>query len=100
MLTTYGVHHLSSMVGHAQKNIDFYARVLKNRLVKQTLNFDDKNMYHLYYSNHDASSGLITTFPMNNTTEGCIGAGQVAVARYAIRPETLSYLENILESSI
>ncbi len=100
MLTTYGVHHLSSMVGHAQKNIDFYARVLEYRLVKQTLNFDDKNMYHLYYSNHDASSGLITTFPMNNTREGSIGAGQVAVAGYAIRPETLNYLENILESSI
>lgn len=45
MLTTYGVHHLSSMVGHAQKNINFYAGVLKYRLVKQTLNLDDKNMY-------------------------------------------------------
>lgn len=100
MLTTYGVHHLSSMVGHAQKNIDFYAKVLKYRLVKQTLNFDDKNMYHLYYSNHDASSGLITTFPMNSTREVSIGAGRVAVAGYAIRPETLNYLENILESSI
>lgn len=32
---------------------------------------------------------------MNNTREGSIGAGQVAVAGYAIRPETLNYLEKI-----
>lgn len=98
MIKTHGIHHISSMVGHAQKNIDFYAGVLGYRLVKQTLNFDDSNMYHLYYGNKDANSGLVTTFPMNNTREGVIGSGQVAAAGYGLRKENFDFWKERLRS--
>ena len=98
MIKTHGIHHISSMVGHAQKNIDFYAGVLGYRLVKQTLNYDDKNMYHLYYGNREANTGLVTTFPMNNTVDGQLGSGQVAVAGYGIRPNTIKFWEERLKS--
>ena len=67
MIKTHGIHHISSMVGHGQRNMDFYAGVLGQRLVKKTLNYDDMSMYHLYFGNHQASTGLITTFPMNDS---------------------------------
>ncbi len=91
MLKTKGIHHLSSTVGHAQRNVDFYASVLGLRLVKQTLNYDDKDTYHLYYGNHDASTNLITTFPWVDGRPGEIKGGQVTVASYAIKPNTMNF---------
>lgn len=84
MLKTTGIHHISSIVGHAQRNLDFYAGVLGTRLVKKTLNFDDKESYHLYYGNTNGSTGLITTFPWTDAVEGRVGDGQVGVASYAV----------------
>lgn len=84
MLKTTGIHHISSIVGHAQRNVDFYAGFLGLRLVKQTLNFDDKENYHLYFGNTDASTGLVTTFPWTDALESRIGGGQVGVASYVI----------------
>lgn len=91
MIKTHGIHHISSIVGHAQRNIDFYAGVLGYRLVKQTLNYDDSETYHLYYGNKDASTGLVTTFPWNDAQEGELGGGQVSVASYGIRPENFEF---------
>lgn len=91
MLKTKGIHHLSSTVGHAQRNVDFYASVLGLRLVKQTLNYDDKDTYHLYYGNHEASTNLITTFPWVDGRPGEIKGGQVTVASYAIKPDTMNF---------
>ena len=39
-----GIHHISTIVRHAQENVDFYAGVLGLRLLKRTLNFDDHNV--------------------------------------------------------
>ena len=39
---TMGIHHITAIVGHPQENVDFYAGVLGLRLVKQTVNFDDR----------------------------------------------------------
>ncbi|AMC94368.1 hypothetical protein AOC36_10410 [Erysipelothrix larvae] len=91
MVKTYGIHHVSSVVGHAQKDIDFNAGVLGTRLVKKTLNFDHKENYHLYYGNHDGSSGLITTFPQVDTTQGRVGTGQVGFVTYGVRPDSFTF---------
>ena len=47
--TIAGFHHLTAIVEDPQQNIDFYTRVLGQRLVKQTVNLDDPGTYHLYY---------------------------------------------------
>lgn len=96
-MKTKGIHHISSMVGDAQKDVDFYASVLAYRMVKKTLNYDDQTMYHLYYGNHDASSGLVTTFPMNFTHQGIVGSGQLGIAGFGLRPENFDFWKERLE---
>lgn len=98
MIKTSGIHHISSIVGHGQRNIDFYAGVLGYRLVKKTLNYDDKNMYHLYYGNDKADSGLVTTFPMNDSNDGKVGSGQVETASYGIRLDSFDFWKKRLSN--
>ena len=57
-----GIHHITAIVGHPQENVDFYAGVLGLRLVKQTVNFDDPDTYHLYFGNEGGKPGTIITF--------------------------------------
>ena len=95
-LQTYGIHHVSSIVGHAQKNIDFNAGILGLRLVKKTLNFDDRHGYHFYFGNKDGSTGLTTTFPLTDAQEGKMGGGQVKSIQYAVRPGNLEFWEDRL----
>lgn len=96
MLKTTGIHHISSIVGHAQRNVDFYAGILGLRVVKKTLNFDDKSHYHLYFGNKDGSTGLVTTFPWNDAVEGRVGDGQVGLAQYAIPKGSFSFWQERL----
>lgn len=97
MLRTSGIHHVSSIVSHPQKNIDFNSGVLGLRLVKQTLNYDDKNTYHFYYGNDQANTGLSTTFPMIDSEEGVVGDGQVGYVIYAIRPHQQTFWQTRLK---
>lgn len=91
MIKTQGIHHISSMVGNAQQNVDFYASLLAYRLIKKTLNYENKDMYHLYYGNYEASTGLVTTFPMNHSRKGIVGNGQLGVASFGIRPKSFDF---------
>ena len=44
-----GLHHITAITGDAPRNVDFYARALGLRLIKKTVNFDQPDVYHLYY---------------------------------------------------
>jgi glyoxalase family protein len=57
-----GIHHVTAITSDAQKNIDFYAGVLGQRLVKVTINFDDPGTYHLYYGDDLGRPGTAMTF--------------------------------------
>ena len=57
-----GIHHVTAITGDAQKNLDFYAGVLGQRLVKVTINFDDPSSYHLYYGDDVGRPGTAMTF--------------------------------------
>jgi glyoxalase family protein len=57
-----GLHHITAIAGDAQRNLDFYTKVLGLRLVKKTVNFDDPGTYHLYYGDESGSAGTILTF--------------------------------------
>ncbi|OWR29548.1 ring-cleaving dioxygenase [Saccharibacillus sp. O23] len=82
---TAGIHHITAIVGHPQKNVDFYAGVLGLRLVKQTVNFDDPETYHFYFGNEGGQPGTIMTFfPWANAYRGQVGAGQVGITSFAI----------------
>ena len=36
-----GLHHITAIAGNAKQNLDFYTKVLGQRFVKKTVNFDD-----------------------------------------------------------
>ncbi|MCL7962302.1 MAG: ring-cleaving dioxygenase [marine benthic group bacterium] len=84
MLRTDGIHHVTSISGGAQRNVDFYVGTLGLRLVKRTVNFDDPGTWHLYYGDRTGSPGtLITFFPWEGAHAGVSGAGEVAATAYS-----------------
>lgn len=87
-----GLHHISAIVGNPNEVIEFYRDILGLRLVKQTVNYDDPYTYHLYFSNHEAAPGFaITFFPWENTGDGKLGDGQVAITSYQIPLGSLEF---------
>jgi glyoxalase family protein len=79
------VHHITLCPAGAQEDLDFFTRVLGQRLVKQTVLMDGRiPVYHLYYGNADASVGSIaTSFPYSRRI-GRRGSGQVSATSYAV----------------
>ena len=53
-----GLHHITAITADAPRNVDFYARVLGLRLVKKTVNFDQPDVYHLYFGDERGTPGL------------------------------------------
>jgi len=79
------IHHISAIVGHPQENLEFYRDVLGLRLIKQTVNFDDTGVYHLYFADENATPGtVITFFPWANAPYGIVGSGQVGTIAFRI----------------
>jgi glyoxalase family protein len=73
-----GMHHITMITGDAQRNVDFYADLLGLRLVKQTVNFDSPESYHLYFGDERGAPGTILTwFEFAGVTPGRAGAGMV-----------------------
>jgi glyoxalase family protein len=98
MPRTTGLHHVTSIAGSAQGNVDFYTDRLNLRLVKRTVNFDDPNTWHLYYGDRTGSPGtLITFFPWEGIPSGRAGAGEVAVTSYAIPRDAVGDWREALE---
>lgn len=85
-----GLHHVTAISGPAQQNVDFYVGVLRQRLVKKTVNFDDPGTYHLYYGDRTGSPGTIMTFfPFADAGRGRAGPGMATALAYAVAQGTL-----------
>ncbi len=94
-----GLHHVTAIASDPQQNVDFYAGVLGLRLVKQTVNFDDPQSYHLYYGDGVGSPGtLLTFFAWPHGQRGRAGLGQVTAASLAIGPHSLDFWRERLAS--
>jgi len=92
MTTTKGIHHITAIAGDAQRNLDFYTKVLGMRLVKKTVNFDDPHTYHFYYGNYEGAPGsILTFFPWANVMQGRKGAGQVTETGFSVPADSLGY---------
>jgi len=97
--STPGLHHVSAIAKHPQENVNFYTEVLGLRLCKQTVNFDEKFMYHLYYGDDAGSPGsLITFFPSRRGTEGRIGKPQPSATAFTIPHDAVQYWCDRLDS--
>ncbi len=76
MSTITGLHHITLVASNAQQTVDFYTQVLGQRLVKQTVNFDDPGSYHLYFGNETGTPGTaITFFEWPRAPKGLPGIG-------------------------
>ena len=90
MPRTTGIHHVTSVAGSAQGNVDFYTGRLGLRLVKRTVNFDDPGTWHLYYGNRAGSPGtIITFFPWQGIPAGRPGIGEAAATAYVTPASSL-----------
>ena len=73
-----GMHHITMITGDARRNVEFYADVLGLRLVKQTVNFDAPEAYHLYFGDeHGTPGSLLTWFEFAGAQPGRAGAGMI-----------------------
>ncbi|WP_198170589.1 VOC family protein [Deinococcus arboris] len=89
-----GLHHVTIMASDPQRNVDFYTRVLGQRLVKVTVNFDDPGTYHLYYGDHTGQPGTIMThFPWPGARRGVRGHGEVVAVAYSAPASSQPYWE-------
>ena len=92
-----GLHHVTTIAGDAQRNVDFYTGVLGLRLVKKTINFDAPDVYHLYYGDGTGSPGTIMTFfPYGRLPRGRKGTGQLTYTAFTIPTAALSFWINRL----
>ncbi|MGH8103506.1 MAG: ring-cleaving dioxygenase [bacterium] len=87
-----GIHHVTAIAEDPQSIIDFYAGILGLRLVKQTVNFDDPGIYHLYYGTGEGLPGtLLTFFPIVGAPKGRHGTGQVPAISFSVPPRSLEF---------
>jgi glyoxalase family protein len=96
-----GLHHVTATVNDAQEDYDFYTKILGQRLVKETINFDNENVYHFYYGNEVGTpSTIFTTFPYKGqgVRNGTIGAGQVFETVFSVPAGSLSFWEKRLQN--
>ncbi|WP_307720669.1 ring-cleaving dioxygenase, partial [Paenibacillus validus] len=89
-----GIHHVTSGVGGAQEDIDFFTQIVGQRMVKQTVLFDGaESIYHLYYANRNAEIGTVmTTFPYRKAgIKARKGSGQVKITSYTVPESSLEF---------
>lgn len=87
-----GLHHITAIAGDAQRNYDFYTRVLSLRLVKKTVNFDDPQTYHFYFGDEVGTPGTILTFfPWSNVRQGINGSGMATEIGYSVPKGSLGF---------
>lgn len=92
-----GLHHVTAIAGDPQQNVDFYARTLGLRLIKQTVNFDAPDTYHLYYGDTAGTpSTIMTFFPWKGVPAGVNGAGLTTATAFAVPPESIGWWQSRL----
>lgn len=95
----HGIHHVTAIAGAPQVNVDFYTRVLGLRLVKQTVNFDAPDTYHLYYGDEAGRpSSLLTFFPWQGVPQGRLGAGLTTATAFSVPEGTVGWWHERLTS--
>jgi glyoxalase family protein len=88
-----GLHHITAITADAPRNVDFHARVLGLRLVKKTVNFDQPDVYHLYYGDESGTPGsILTFFEFPGAAPGVAGDGMVhTIVWRAAGPDALGF---------
>jgi glyoxalase family protein len=96
-----GIHHITAITGDAPANVEFYVGVLGLRMVKKSVNQDDPTVYHLFYSDPEASPGSdLTFFEYPGIPRGRAGDGMVHRILWRVgSAESLDFWEQRLPES-
>ena len=87
-----GIHHVTAISGRANRNLDFYTRILGLRFVKKTVNFDDPGTYHLYYGDETGRPGTVLTFfPWEDAAPGRAGVGLTQQTMFRVPSGSIGY---------
>ncbi len=71
-----GLHHITLICADVERSVDFYRNVLGLRVVKQTVNEDDRGARHLFFGDEEGRPGtLITCLEYGDLDEGVVGRG-------------------------
>ena len=94
-----GLHHVTAMASDASGNNNFWTKTLGLRRVKQTVNFDEPSVYHLYYGDEAGTPGSVMTyFPFPHIGRGRPGTGEVGTTVFAVPEGALDWWEKRLEA--
>jgi glyoxalase family protein len=95
-----GLHHVTSKSSDPRGTDRFWREVMGLRRVKQTVNFDNPKVYHLYFGNEAGEAGTVMTyFPFPNLDRGQRGTGEVSLVTFAVPHGVLDLWEARLESA-
>lgn len=87
--TTLGFHHVTMVSRSAPTTVRFYRDLLGLSLVKQTVNFDVPDTYHLYFGTPSGDPGtLLTFFEWPTAPRGIWGVGGVHHVALSVPDET------------
>jgi glyoxylase I family protein len=75
-----GIHHVTLLVSDVERSLAFYRNVLGLRLVKQTVNADDRSARHFIFG--DADRMLLTCLEYPDLEEG--GGGRGSTHHFAL----------------
>jgi glyoxalase family protein len=94
-----GLHHVTAMAKDAAENNAFWTKTLGLRRVKQTVNFDEPSVYHLYYGDEVGTPGSVMTyFPFPHMARGRPGTGEVGTTVFSVPEGSLGWWESKLKA--
>jgi glyoxalase family protein len=71
-----GLHHVTVICADIGRSVDFYRNLLGMRVVKQTVNEDDRQARHLFFGDEEGRPGtLVTCLEYPDLEEGRVGRG-------------------------
>ena len=87
-----GIHHVTSITGDVQKCTDFYVGVLGLRFIKNSINQDIPDTYHIYFGDYLGTSGTaMTFFGWPTWPKRKAGSGQVTTVSFAVPRGSLDF---------
>jgi glyoxylase I family protein len=83
-----GLHHVTIICKDVERSLDFYRNLLGMRLVKQTVNEDDRGARHLFFGDEEGKPGtIVTCLEYPELDEGTVGRGSTHHFAMAVASE-------------
>ncbi len=80
-----GMHHVTAITSSAEKIYNFFTYTLGLRLVKKTVNQDDIQTYHLYFTDDVGSAGTdMTFFDFPGIPKGVHGTNEISKTSFRV----------------